>query len=364
MASGNRLRLAPTEPFSEAGVISARRLVKVPGDEVLRPLHDVNLEVDAGTLVGLFGRPGSGKSTLLKVLSLRERPCSGKLTVGGADTTQLSNRALSTLRRQLAVVDADSHLRSDRTVAGNVAVRLERLGAERKRRKIAKVLDLVALAHLTGAHPGQLDPGQRRRLAIARAIAVDAAVLLVDEPTDGLDADQAGTVLAALDRARAELGLTILVATADAAVVRKICDRVAIVADGTVIEHGSVLSLLADQSSYTAQALLPLTESALRHPSSYPRVADVVLIGHSTVDSLLTTAADRIGISITTIAGGRTRIAETPVARYRIGLRGSHARFALKWLAEHGAAVSIVRSSRVMAGDLAGEHEAGLAPAA
>lgn len=313
----------------------------------LPALRDVTFEIGAGSIFGIYGPPGSGKSTLIRLLGLAERPDSGVISVDGVNTARLDGRSLRDVRRQFGTVDPAFLLRPERTAAGNIATPLEQLGVDgpRRREKVAELLDLIGLSKAGAKQPLELNEGQRRRVALARALAVNPAVLLVDDPTGGLDAEQAAGVLATLDRVRAELGVTVVVATPDPGVVRKVCDNVAILNRGIVRESGPLLALLADHGSVTARTLLPSVGAATVRDSSFDRVADIVLIGHATVDSLLPTAHQRLGVEITTIDGGTTRVAETPVARYRIGLRGENADIALGWLGEHGGLVSPVPQS-------------------
>jgi D-methionine transport system ATP-binding protein len=157
------------------------------------------------------------------------------------------------------------------------------------------------------------------------------------DPTAELDTDGAAGVLAVLDRARAELGVTLLVATQDTSVVRRICDDVALLEAGKLVEHGNLLDLLRDPRSQAIDALLPSLEgTASVHQD---RVADVVLVGFAAVGALLPEAASRFGVQVSVIGGGLSRLGETPVARFRIGLRGERADSTLAWMAERGAIV-------------------------
>lgn len=306
-------------------------------------LRDVSFEIDAGAVFGLLGRARSGTSTLARLLGLDEQPEAGAIRVDDVDTTRLDTRSLRDLRERFSLLEAYPSLRGERTVAGNIATPLERRGVDgpSRRERVLRLLDLVGLARAGAQHPGELDDGQRRRVALARALATDPAVLVVDEPTAGLDAEQAGAVLATLDRARAELGVTVVLATADADVVRKVCDSVALFADGRLLETGTVFDLITDQDSHLASRVLPRTD--VTGTDGYDVVADVTLIGHATVGTTLPTAMDRVGVEIDTLDGGTTRIGDVPVARYRIGLRGEKAAIALGWIGEHGGLVTPVR---------------------
>jgi D-methionine transport system ATP-binding protein len=140
-----------------------------------------------------------------------------------------------------------------------------------------------------------------------------------------------------LDRARAELGVTLLVATQDTSVVRRICDDVALLDAGRLVEHGNLLELLHTPQSQAINALLPSIDGKTGH--GHDRVADVVLVGFAAVGALLPEAGSRFGVQVSVIGGGLTRLGETPVARFRLGLRGERADGALAWMADRGAIV-------------------------
>jgi D-methionine transport system ATP-binding protein len=313
-------------------------------------LDDVTLDVQAGVIAGVVGPAGAGKSTLARVLSLRERPDSGVFRLDGLNTGTLDERTTRIARSRIGVVPTGGSLLGQRTAAGNIALPLEQAGMDgpQRRERVGKVLDLIGLTGQAAAYPQDLTAGQRQRVAVARALVGEPAVLLADDPTAGLDDDGAAGVLAVLDRARAELGATVLVATQDASVVRRIADDVAVLEHGRLLESGRVLDLVQDPDSLVAQSVLPAIDPAAR--ADYPGVADVVLVGFAAIGSLLPEAASRFGTEISVIGGGVTRIGETPVARFRLGLSGDRTDAALGWLAERGGAVRhVARGPRVVA---------------
>ena len=298
-------------------------------------LDDINLDVRAGVIAGVVGPSGSGKSTLARVLALRERPDSGVLRLDGLNTAALDQRTLRAARARIGLVPAGDSLLPQRTAAGNIALPLEQIGMEgpRRREKVGKLLDLIGLTDKAATYPDQLNPGQRQRIAIARALVGEPTVVLADDPTKGLDATGAAGVLAVLDRARGELGTTVLVTTPDPTVVRKIADDVAVLEDGRVIEQGRLLELVRNQDSRVARSVLPAIETTA------PGDADVVLVGFASIGGLLPEAASRFGIDIAVAGGGVTKIGETPVARFRLGITGDRVDAALGWLTERGAYV-------------------------
>jgi D-methionine transport system ATP-binding protein len=332
-------------------VITVEHLTKeFPGPAgPLRALDDVSLDVPAGTVCGVVGPSGAGKSTLARCIPLLERPDSGAVRVDGTDLVALRGRALRDARRRIGVVPQGESLLRQRSVAGNVALPLEAAGADRseRHRRVGELLELVGLADKATAYPDQLSGGQRQRVAVARALAARPRVLLADEPTSALDPTTTASVLDVLERARAELGVTVLVVTHDMFVVRRICATIAVLDHGRVVEHGSVLDLVTRPGSRAAAALLPPLDDALLPDRGV--VADVVLTGDAAASPLLSGTAARHGAQLTLLGGGFTDLAGVPVARFRVGLDGSGADAALTALAAAGAAVERVATPEVAA---------------
>lgn len=304
-------------------------------------LDDISLDVPAGVIAGVVGPHGAGKSTLARVLSLRERPDSGVVRLDGLNVGGLDDRRLRAARSRIGVVPAGESLLGQRTAAGNIALPLEQAGLDGplRREKVGKLLDLIGLTDKAATYPALLTPGQRQRVAVARALVGEPTVVLADDPTADLDADGAAGVLAVLDRARAELGTTVLVATQDTSVVRRIADEVAVLDHGRLVEQGRLLELIRDPDGVVARAVLPAVDGGAPI-GGYTGVADVVLIGFAAVGALLPEASSRFATDISVIGGGVTRIGETPVARFRLGVNGDRADAALGWIAERGGFVA------------------------
>jgi D-methionine transport system ATP-binding protein len=307
-------------------------------------LDDITLDISAGVIAGIVGPKGSGKSTLTRVLALRERPDRGIFRLDGLNTAALDPRSLRAARSRIGLVPAGESLLAQRTAAGNIALPLEQAGMDgpQRRDKVGRLLDLIGLTDKAALYPDQLSAGQRQRIAIARALVGEPAVVLADDPTGELDANGAAGVLAVLDRARAELGSTVLIVTPDTSVVRKIADDVAVLDHGRILEQGKLLDLVRNPDSKVAQAVLPAIDAAA------PGVADIVLVGFASIGALLPEAASRFGADIAVAGGGVTKIGETPVARFRLGITGERIDAALGWLTERGAFVRpLLRGPRV-----------------
>lgn len=205
-------------------------------------LDAITLDIRAGEIFGVIGESGAGKSTLLHLVNGLERPSVGTFRVAGQDVPSLGRGALRAFRRDIGVLFQGVHLLSNRTVRGNVALplELERRTGNRTRadeRAMAdEMLDFVGLSHRSTYFPAQLSGGERQRVGIARALVSRPSLLLCDEPTSSLDAKTAADVLGVLLRAQRELGTTIVVVTHDLDVVKTLCDRVALLEEGRLVE--------------------------------------------------------------------------------------------------------------------------------
>lgn len=218
------------------------------GGRRVEAVKDVNLTIADGEIFGIIGYSGAGKSTLVRCLNLLERPTSGEVRIDGVDLMRLSEKELRQKRRQIGMIFQHFNLFASRTVAQNVAYALrgQRLSRSDKAKRVQELLALVELDGKAGAYPSQLSGGQKQRVAIARALASDPKILLCDEATSALDPQTTAQILQLLKRLNKQLGLTIVLITHEMAVVKDICQRVAVMEAGNVIECGDVFSVFAN----------------------------------------------------------------------------------------------------------------------
>jgi len=202
-------------------------------------LSDVSLHVKKGEFVFLTGPSGAGKSTLLKLVFCAEPATSGQLLVFGKNVSKLRSSAVPYLRRNIGVVFQDFKLLPDRTVAENVAFPLEVRGLPVRdvRRKVVAMLRSVGLDHRLGKFPLALSGGEQQRVAVARALVNDPALLLADEPTGNLDPDRTLEVMDLLEGANAR-GTTVVVATHDRSLLARYKKRVIALETGKVVSDG------------------------------------------------------------------------------------------------------------------------------
>lgn len=222
-------------------------------------LDNVSLQIAEGSIFGIVGRSGAGKSTLLRCLNLLERPTSGRILLDGQDLTLLSDKALRQQRQRIGMIFQGFNLLHSRNVADNVAVPLEIAKVPKAVRaaRVAELLALVGLSDKAQAFPSQLSGGQKQRVGIARALAARPAYLLSDEATSALDPETTASILELLRDINRQLGVTIVLITHELEVVKAICDSAVSLADGRVVESGSLVQLQADPSSRLGRSLAP-----------------------------------------------------------------------------------------------------------
>lgn len=207
-------------------------------------VEPTSLQIEAGEIFGLMGYSGAGKSTLLRLINLLERPDSGTVTVGGQDLTALGAEQLRQARQNIGMVFQQFNLLSNRTVADNVAFPLEIAGwaADKIHQRVAECLEIVGLSNRSAHYPAQLSGGQKQRVGIARALASNPQVILADEPTSALDPATTRSVLQCLQDINQRFNVTIVIVTHEMSVIRRLCDRTALLHHGQLIEVVNVVN--------------------------------------------------------------------------------------------------------------------------
>ncbi|MGA9172356.1 MAG: ATP-binding cassette domain-containing protein [Thermoactinomyces sp.] len=208
-------------------------------NDAFQAVAPVNLSVDQGDIFGIIGSSGAGKSTLLRMINLLERPTSGKVFVDGQDLTSLSPKELRLARQSIGMIFQHFHLLSNRTAAENVefALEISKLSKKERQKRVKELLHMVGLEDKASAYPSQLSGGQKQRIAIARALANRPKVLLCDEPTSALDPQTTKSILSLLREINQAYQVTILLVTHEMEVVKEICNKVAVLENGHLIEE-------------------------------------------------------------------------------------------------------------------------------
>lgn len=227
-------------------------------DGTVNALNSVSLKINNGDIYGIIGMSGAGKSTLVRCINMLERPTEGKVLIDGIDIGALSKKELIRMRRKVTMIFQGFNLLMQRTCIKNICFPLELAGVDKAtaRKRALELLEMVGLPDKANAYPAQLSGGQQQRIAIARALATDPEILLCDEATSALDPNTTHSILSLIREINERLGITVIIITHQMSVVEEICNRVAILDGGSVVEEGPVASVFSKPQSAAAKKLV------------------------------------------------------------------------------------------------------------
>jgi D-methionine transport system ATP-binding protein len=302
-----------------------------PG-RISHALAGVDLHVKQGEVFGIIGRSGAGKSTLIRMLNLLERPTQGKVWVRGQDITQFTDAQLRQFRHGVGMVFQHFNLLSSRTVLDNVCFPLRLAGMARRERieRAHEVLALVGLTEHAAKYPRQLSGGQQQRVGIARALANKPELLLCDEATSALDPETTQSILRLLIDINKRLGLTIVLITHGMDVIRTVCDRVAVIDAGRIVECGEVMDVFLHPQHAVTQSLL--SESGLdaegwrdMAAGMAGRLVRLSFRGDTTVQPTLSRVSRELKLDLSILQGSVSRIKDTPYGQLVVAVQGDAA---------------------------------------
>ncbi len=261
-------------------------------------LKDVSFEIEKGDIYGVIGYSGAGKSTLIRMVNALETPTSGNVWVEGKDIGTLNQKELRNLRKGIGMIFQQFNLLESKTIYDNVAIALKLNGISKKdiEKRVTELLDFVELSDKKYSYPGQLSGGQKQRVGIARALANNPSILLCDEATSALDPKTTDSILELLKKINEMLHITIVIITHEMNVIQKICNKVAVMDYGQVVETGSVIQVFSDPRSDIARRFVgnlirdvipePLVES-IRRETRNSRLLRIKLENTDSTEPLL-----------------------------------------------------------------------------
>ncbi|MEC5341875.1 methionine ABC transporter ATP-binding protein [Brenneria populi] len=274
-----------------------------------RAVDNVTLHIKPGEVFGIVGTSGAGKSTLLRTINVLQRPTSGVVRVNGVKVNELRGKSLREQRQKIGMIFQHFNLMQTRTVAENVAFSLKsagKSGAEIAQR-VPEILSLVGLSDKAAAFPSQLSGGQKQRVGIARAIANRPEVLLCDEPTSALDLETSAAILVLLKEINQKLGITIVLISHEMSVIKSVCDRVAVMTGGKVVEEGDVFDIFAaPRHAFTRQLVahtLNLELPPRLRQDLQGTLLKILFVGESAEQPVLSDVATRYGVSVNILHG-------------------------------------------------------------
>lgn len=305
-------------------------------NKTINAVEKVNLSIDKGDVYGIVGYSGAGKSTLVRTINLLQRPTKGSVWVNGQNMLALTPKELRNARKKVGMIFQHFNLMDSRTVAGNIAYPLRKSGLSKTaiKEKVVELLELVGLSDKYDAFPSQLSGGQKQRVAIARSLANDPDVLLCDEATSALDPKTTLSILELLKELNKRLALTIVIITHEMQVVKEICNKVAVMENGHVVENGDVVSiftqpkeLITKEFINTATHIDQALDKILSHPTllnlqENDTLANISYVGTNTSEPLISHLSSRFHIATNILYGNVEILQGTPVGNLLVVLSG------------------------------------------
>ena len=294
-------------------------------------LNPTSLTIEDGQVFGLIGHSGAGKSTMLRLINRLEEPSGGKIVVDGEDVTGFDANQLRSFRQQVGMIFQHFNLLASKTVADNVALPLT-LAGELSRseidKRVTELLARVGLSDHAKKYPAQLSGGQKQRVGIARALSTNPKILLCDEATSALDPQTTAQVLQLLAEINRELKLTIVLITHEMDVIRRVCDRVAVMDAGQIVEQGAVADVFLHPQHPTTKRFVQedeqVDESEQRDDFAHVpgRIVRLTFQGDATYAPLLGTVARETGVDYSILAGRIDRIKDVPYGQLTLAVTG------------------------------------------
>lgn len=319
--------------------------------QTLHALNQINLSIPTGSIFGIIGYSGAGKSTLIRLINLLERPNSGQIIINGTDFTALDAKTLRQERANIGMIFQHFNLMQTKTVAANIEMPMKLLGwskAEREKR-LEELLDFIDLKHKRQAFPDELSGGQKQRVGIARALANHPKILLCDEATSALDPQTTKSVLQLLKKINQEQGITIVMVTHEMDVIETVCDYVAVMEKGDVIETGSTLQIFSQPQHPTTknfiqtvlQQHLPVNILNNLENQNHHSIYCLKFLGSSAQETVIQAVIKQFDISLNILFANMTEINGTVIGQMFIQLLGDaqEIQVAIQFLEQHGVQV-------------------------
>ncbi|ATZ64222.1 methionine ABC transporter ATP-binding protein [Acinetobacter bereziniae] len=300
--------------------------------QTIRALDQINLEIPAGSIFGIIGYSGAGKSTLIRLINLLERPNEGQVIINQKDFTALDARTLRQERANIGMIFQHFNLLQTKTVADNIEMPLKLLGVNKSERekRLDELLEFIDLKHKKDAYPDELSGGQKQRVGIARALANHPKILLCDEATSALDPQTTKSVLALLKKINQEQGITVVMVTHEMDVIESVCDYVAVMEQGKVIETGSTLEIFSQPQHPTTknfiqtvlQQQLPVNILNNLENQNHKSIYSLQFLGTSAQETVVQAAIKQFDVSLNILFANMTEINGSVIGQMFIQLLG------------------------------------------
>ena len=295
----------------------------------LHAVKDVSLKVNKGDIFGIIGLSGAGKSSLIRLINRLEEPTSGKIFINGENVLEFNKKQLLERRKKIGMIFQHFNLLSSRTVEENVAFSLEIANWNKNeiKERVAMLLDIVGLSDKAKYYPSQLSGGQKQRVSIARALANNPDILLSDEATSALDPKTTKSILELIKKIQQKFSLTVVMITHQMEVVKEVCNRVAIMSDGRIVEEGGVHHIFADPKNEITKELISYVHQQTDTEIDYlhhrgKKIVKVKFLGTSTQEPIISKVIKEYGIDISVLGGTIDKLATMNIGHLYLELDG------------------------------------------
>lgn len=295
----------------------------------LHAVKDVSLKVNKGDIFGIIGLSGAGKSSLIRLINRLEEPTSGKIFINGENVLEFNKKQLLERRKKIGMIFQHFNLLSSRTVEENVAFALEIANWNKNeiKERVAMLLDIVGLSDKAKYYPSQLSGGQKQRVSIARALANNPDILLSDEATSALDPKTTKSILELIKKIQQKFSLTVVMITHQMEVVKEVCNRVAIMSDGRIVEEGGVHHIFADPKNGITKELISYVHQQTDTEIDYlhhrgKKIVKVKFLGTSTQEPIISKVIKEYGIDISVLGGTIDKLATMNIGHLYLELDG------------------------------------------
>lgn len=318
--------------LEENNLIEIKNLSKIyeSKNSKVHALEDINLTIHDGEIYGIIGLSGAGKSSLLRCINMLEKPTSGQVIIDGKDMTRLSTKELRNSRQKIGMIFQHFNLLQNSTVYENIAfpLRISKVPEHMIKARVTELLEVVELTDKKNSYPSQLSGGQKQRVGIARALANKPNIILSDEATSALDPTTTESILSLLKDINRKMGITVVVITHEMDVIKKLCDKVAVMENGLIVEEGPVIDVFSNPTTTTSQKFLKdmiaelpksITLDDENFEEEYIRAA---FLGDSARQPFISNMVKRYDVDAVIIGGNIEYIGDTQLGNLVLKLSG------------------------------------------
>lgn len=327
-------------------------------------VKDVSLHIKTGEIYGIIGFSGAGKSTLVRCMNLLEKPEHGAVILEGKNLLDCSNKELRQERQKMGMIFQHFNLMRSRTVYENIALPLKHIGWSKEEIdvRVQELLELIDLQERKDSYPSQLSGGQKQRVAIARALANRPKVLLCDEATSALDPQTTQTILDLIKKVNQQMNLTVVIITHEMAVVKEVCDHVAVMENGRLVEEGDIVSVFTHPQQKVTKNFINTTNNSRKideliaqdHPLVQLKENQVLVHlqyqSANTSDPIISTVSRKYNVDINLVFANVEIVHNSPIGQIEAIFTGKEedVKKALKFFQEDGVKVEVLKHGNIL----------------